>query len=169
MKTVQVNKSSKSYRFLTAIPEEHQIFGFIEYLPKPYVDSDAWYRKQLPKDTCSLRAALIKHFFKTVAALSFITAILSFISSSLLGMIVFAPLEILAGFNTTPSILSLLGFACWLFVIILLLGYLVHCISEWASSVKYRAKKKIKTPSVVKVLYTSLKEKVCFKIEYVKD
>lgn len=171
MKTIKIDKNSKTIKFLTARGDSDPLFGFIPWKPEPYRE-DSW-SKPLPVDTCSLRKALIAHTFKTICSLGFIILVVSFILTLLLSALIATPYELYAGLIfKTNTFVSVAGFTVWFLAGVSCIAWLCYIIKEsFKSFVKIIKKKKHNekhVDSVFSILYSSLKNKMCSKIEYIE-
>lgn len=173
MKTIKIDKNSKAIKFLTARDYSDPLFGVLEWKPKPYKEG-SW-TKPLPTDTCSLRKALIAHMFKCICCLGLIILVVSFTLMCLLSALIVIPYEIYAGIfmQGKGTFVGAAGFIVWFLVGISCIAWLCYTIKEsFKSLVKSDKKKKHNekhVDSVFSVLYSSLKNKMCSKIEYVDN
>lgn len=169
MKTVKIDKNSKLIKFLTANENSDRLFGVFPWRPKPYGTS----RKPLPTDTCSLRKALILHGLSCIIPLTIWTTGISIIAIILLSALIVTPYEFFTGclfqVNSVPSVA---GFGAWLLIIIFTVSIVfvksIFVIIGLFKKLNIREKEN-GTKSVFAIIYYSVKNKLCSKIEYVND
>ena len=173
MKTIKIDKNSKAIKFLTARDYSDPLFGVLEWKPKPYKEG-SW-TKPLPTDTCSLRKALIAHMFKCICCLGFIILAVSSILICLLSALIVTPYEIYAGIfmQGKGTFVGVAGLSTWTSVVVICTGWTLITLTESFKPLVKRAKKKKHNEkhvdSVFSVLYSSLKNKMCSKIEYIEQ
>lgn len=173
MKTIKIDKNSKVIKFLTADADYQPLFGFIAWRPEPYKE-DSW-SKPLPEDTCSLRKALIAHAFKCICGLITITLLAAMVLTFLLSALIVTPYEICAGIFMVGkgTIVGAMGFSVWVASILSGVAWVSYVTKEAIKSLIKRVKRKNykqekQVDSVFGVLYNSLKNKLCSKIEYIE-
>ena len=171
MKTIKFSERSFWFKY----------WNFISFSP---------FKWERPEDTCSLKRQLILHTFIAIATLPlfllfqlvrWIFPLPSFNTKDWVAVLVLLQVFI-AGFSTvmmdslsisyTLSYLIILGGSILGILGIILLAFIIVGIGEGIikynrSRNSYGKPKKIKAPSIVKVIYRNWKEKLCSKIEYV--
>lgn len=166
MKTIMIDKNSKIIKFLTARSDHQPLFGIFPWRPDPY--GNGW--NNLPKDTCSLRKALISHTVKAALTLAVWTILTSFVVMMLLSALIVTPYETCTGILLeTNTFVGVAGFVTWLMTVLSLVCFALNYV-YWKTKdyLKNMNKQEKQVDSVFGVLYNSLKNKLCSKIEYVE-
>lgn len=168
MKTIKIDKNSKVIKFLTARSDHQPLFGIFPWRPEPYREG-SW-SKPLPEDTCSLRKALISHVVKTGLALTVWTIFISFIVIMLLSALIITPYEVYAGILfKTNTFVGAAGFTTWLVTVLSLICFILNYVywktKDYLENMNEQEKQ---VDSVFSVLYSSIKNKLCSKIEYIE-
>ena len=168
MKTIKIDKNSKVIKFLTAKEDYQALFGIFPWRPEPYREG-SW-SKLLPEDTCSLRKALISHVVKAALPLAVWTILISFIVMMLLSALIVTPYEVYTGILfKTNTFVGVAGFTTWLVTALCIVCFALNYV-YWKTKncLKNMNKQEKQVDSVFGVLYSSLKNKLCSKIEYIE-